>query len=79
VLNIAATLAGPPPLGLGKRVALVDFDGQCNLTSFLLPDVNPGTRNEDESDGSDDEANAFARAIPPPAHVEGEPVILQAS
>jgi chromosome partitioning protein len=31
-VNVAAELARQ-----GKRVALLDFDGQCNVTSMLLP------------------------------------------
>jgi cellulose biosynthesis protein BcsQ len=36
-VNLAAELSKPEYGGMNKRVALLDFDGQCNLTSLLIP------------------------------------------
>lgn len=45
-VNVAAELALQ-----GKRVALLDFDGQCNVTSMLIV---PPAYASDELDNSDD-------------------------
>lgn len=62
--NLAAELARPD--GPNKKVALLDFDGQCNLTATLIP--APGGL--PEPDGED---------VPEPEPEDDEPGILQAS
>lgn len=66
-INLAAELARVD--GLNKRVALLDFDGQCNLTAMLVPAPGPA--------GGGDEYGDDPQALP--VEDDGEPAILQAS
>ena len=47
-VNLAAELSRPD--GANKRVALLDFDGQCNLTSMLGPQPPPPPQDDNEDD-----------------------------
>lgn len=47
-VNVAAELARQ-----GKRVALLDFDGQCNVTSMLIP--GPSLQDSDEDSAEEEE------------------------
>lgn len=51
VIHCGSTLAC-----MGYKVLMLDCDGQCNLSSFFLPDVRPPAdeeENEEEDDGDD--------------------------
>ena len=45
-VNLAAALAKPD--GLNKKVILLDFDGQCNVTTLLIPP--PGQLQPEDED-----------------------------
>lgn len=67
-VNLAAALAKPD--GLNKKVILLDFDGQCNVTTLLIPP--PGQLQPEDEDEGD---------APPAAEPlgEDEPVIHHVS
>jgi len=46
-VNVAAELARQ-----GKRVALLDFDGQCNVTSMLIPPAPYEAEDDDNAEAN---------------------------
>lgn len=68
-VNVAAELARQ-----GYRTAILDFDGQCNVTQMLVPPQTDASSG-DEGDGeSEDDIEFVEDRI-----VEGEPPIFHAS
>ncbi|KAL4856330.1 Chromosome-partitioning ATPase Soj [Chlorella vulgaris] len=65
-LNLAAAL-----ISVGRKVAILDCDGQCNTTGFLVPDLQPEQMDMDETEDEDEGLDA------PLAAQGAEPEILR--
>lgn len=85
-VNIAAELARPD--GPNQRVALLDFDGQCNVTSMLIPpptysssddedEVQVAEYNGDANEPSVHYVRGRLRHCRNPFSLAGESIVLQ--